>query len=92
MFPAETVIGVNAALMEKLYLLRELCATKDEKLAQVEQECVTLRDQIDHLQSVIRDSENSKANLKNTVDEQAQVQQHLRYRLLFNFNNITCRH
>jgi len=77
-------------------VLRELCATQDEKykerIAQLEQECVTLRDQIDHLQSVIRESEDSKTKLNKKVAEKAQAQKQMRYRLLFNFNNITCRH
>ena len=77
-------------------MLRELCATQDEKykerIAQLEQECVTLRDQIDHLQSVIRESEDSKTKLNKKVAEKAQAQKQMRYRLLFNFNNITCRH
>jgi chromosome segregation ATPase len=82
--------------MEELYVLRELCATQDEKykerIAQLEQECVTLRDQIDHLQSVVKESEDSKTKLNKKVAEKAQAQKQMRYRLLFNFNNITCKH
>jgi chromosome segregation ATPase len=86
------VIGENSTLMEENYMLRELCATQDEKLARVEQEYVTLRGQIDHLQSVIKESEDCKAKLNKKVTEKAQAQKQMRYGLLFNFNNITCRH
>jgi chromosome segregation ATPase len=69
--------------MEELYVLRELCATQDEKykerIAQLEQECVTLRDQIDHLQSVIKESEDSKTKLNKKVAEKAQAQKQMRY-------------
>lgn len=82
--------------MEELYVLRELCATQDEKykerIAQLEQECITFRGQIDHLQSVIKENEDSKTKLNKKVAEKAQAQKQMRYRLLFSVNNITCRH
>jgi len=73
-------------------MLRELCATQNEKVAQLEQDCVTLRGEIDHLQSVIKESEDCKSKLNKKVAEKAQAQKQMRYRLLFNFSNITCRH
>ena len=86
----------NAVLLEELYVLRELCATQEEKykerIAQLEQECVTMRGHIDHLQSLIKESEDSKTKLNKKVAEKAQAQKQMRYRLLFNFNNITTRH
>jgi predicted secreted protein len=90
------VIGGNAALMEELYLLRELCATQDEKykdrLGQLDQERLSLRGQIDYLQSVIRESEDNKTKLNKKVAEKAQAQKQMRYRLLLSFDNITSSH
>jgi chromosome segregation ATPase len=77
-------------------VLRELCATQDEKykerIAQVEQECVTLRGHVEHLQSLIKESEDCKTKLNKKVTEKAQAQKQMRYRLLFRCNNITSRH
>jgi len=73
-------------------MLRELCATQNEKIAQLEQDCVTMRKEIDHLQSVIKENEDCKTKLNKKVTEKAQAQKQMRYGLLFNFNNITCRH
>ena len=86
------MIGHNSTLMEELYMLRELCAKQDEKLGQVEQECVTLRGQIDHLQSVIKESEDINTTLIKKVAEKAQAQKQMRYRLLFSFSNFMYRH
>lgn len=76
-----TVMGDNATLMEELYVLRELCATQDEKykerIAQLEQECVTMRGHIDHLQSLIKESEDSKTKLNKKVAEKAQAQKQM---------------
>lgn len=78
---SETVIRHNATLMEELYVLRELCATQDEKykerIAQLEQECVTLRGHIEHLQSLIRESEDCKSKLNKKVAEKAQAQKQM---------------
>ena len=86
----------NAVLMEELYVLRELCAAQDESykesIAQLEEECVTMRGHIDHLHSLIKESEDSKTKLNKKVAEKAQAQKQMRYRLLFNFNNISTRH
>ena len=66
-------------------------AKQDEKRAQVEQEILTSRDQTDQLQSVMKESEDIIVKLNKTVAEKAEAQKQMKYGLLFNFSNITCR-
>jgi len=66
-------------------------AKQDEKRAQVEQEILTSRDQTDQLQSVMKESEDIIVKLNKIVAEKAEAQKQMKYGLLFNFSNITCR-
>jgi len=77
--------------MEELHMLRELCATQNEKAAQLKQDCVALRGEIDDLHSVIKESEDCKTKLNKKISEKAQAQKQMRYGLLFNCSNRTCR-
>jgi predicted nucleic acid-binding Zn-ribbon protein len=77
------VIGDNAAMVEELYLLRKLCVTQDEKhkekIAELEQELLTLRGHVENLQSLVRESEDREAKLNKKVAEKAQSQKQMRY-------------
>jgi chromosome segregation ATPase len=77
------VIGANETVMEELYLLRELCATQDEKykerMAQLHQELVTVRGHVENLQSLVRESEDRENKLNKKVAEKAQAQKQMRY-------------
>jgi uncharacterized protein (DUF342 family) len=70
-------------MMEELHLLRELCAAQDEKykerVAQLEQELVTLRRHVENLQSLVRESEDRESKLNKKVAEKAQAQKQMRY-------------
>jgi chromosome segregation ATPase len=69
--------------MEELYLLRELCATQDEKykerIAQLERELLTYRGHVENLQSLVRESEDRETKLNKKVAEKAQAQKQMRY-------------
>jgi hypothetical protein len=82
--------------MEELHVLRELCATQDEKykerVAQLGQECVTLRGHVEHLKSLVKESEDCKTKLNKKVADKAQAQKQMRYYLLLKYNIIVSRH
>jgi uncharacterized protein (DUF342 family) len=77
------VFGANETVMEELYLLRELCATQDEKykerMAQLEQELATCKGHVENLQSLVRESEDRENKLNKKVAEKAQAQKQMRY-------------
>jgi hypothetical protein len=69
--------------MEELYLLRELCATQDEKykrrMTQLERELVTFKSHVENLQCLVRESEDRENKLIKKVAEKAQAQKQMRY-------------
>jgi hypothetical protein len=70
-------------MMEELCLLRELCAAQDgkyrQRVAELEQEVVTLRGHVENLQSLVRESEERETKLGKKVAEKAQAQKQMRY-------------
>jgi hypothetical protein len=70
-------------MMEELYLLRELCATQDEKykerMTQLERELVTFKNHVENLQCLVRESEDRENKLIKKVSEKAQAQKQMRY-------------